>query len=566
MKKVLFFGFTVFTFLTNAQVGIGTSTPDASAKLQIDATDKGFLPPRVALTSLTDQSTIATPAEGLLVYCTGTAGLAEGYYYWEGSTWVKMSNTANTLDMGYVLAWPSNATPPGYLLPLSGGTYNWADYPEFQTFNSTYASQFITASTATTFTLKSINSGGRFLRGSTTAGTDQDDATSLPTTAFTAATAGAHVHEVNPPSTSSSSDGAHSHTYQDAYFAENRSISGNNKYGLSAGSDYDNNFIWRTSSDSYSNYASDINTSTSGSHAHFTDIAAFNSGNNGDHSHNITGGDAETRPINTSVIWVLKVKPTATTGNITINNTSAGATSASNGITIASNNIKLGGTLSEHTTIATAGKNLNITGTGAVGIGTATPAASAALDISSTNKGVMLPNMTQAQMNAIASPATGLLVFCSDCSPVGFRFYNGTTWSELMPVKQVALYNSAASTPANTVIAWTDLRYNSVSSANMSWNAGSTSCTLTNGKYLVEWGTTRVMNDYAGLDFYLNNSLYRGGAPYSRAENGGGTNWGGNSRRYAVIDATSAAQVLQFKSDAGWALGAGAELKIEKLD
>ena len=190
MKKIIIYLVGFLSWYAHAQVGIGTTTPDASAKLQIDATDKGFLPPRVALSSLTDQITITTPAEGLLVYCIGTAGLAEGYYYWEGSTWVKMSNTANTLDMGYVLAWPSNASPPGYLLPLSGGTYNWADYPEFQTFNGTYASQFITASTATTFTLKNINGSGRFLRGSTTAGTDQDDATALPTTAFTAATAG----------------------------------------------------------------------------------------------------------------------------------------------------------------------------------------------------------------------------------------------------------------------------------------------------------------------------------------------------------------------------------------
>ena len=542
-----------------AQVGIGTTTPDASAKLQIDATNKGFLPPRVALSSLTDQTTIAAPAEGLLVYCTGTAGLAEGYYYWEGSTWVKMANTANTLDMGYVLAWPSNATPPGYLLPLSGGTYNWADYPEFQTFNATYASQFITASTATTFTLKNINSTGRFLRGGTTAGTDQIAGTKLPVTPFTLSTAGAHQHSIDPPGAWSSTEGNHTHPHNATGGQWNPGLAFNNGYYTTGG--YDN--TWGELNEVFT-AALDIQ--SAGSHAHWTDIGAFNSSWNGDHSHSISGGDTETRPINTSVIWVIKVKPTATTGNLSINNTYTGGTSASNGVSLASNNIKLGGTLSETTTIATAGNNLNITGTGGVGIGTSTPAASAALDISSTNKGVLLPNMTSAQMNAIASPATGLLVFCSNCSPVGFRFYNGTTWSELMPVKQLAFYNTGASTLANSTIGWTDVRYNSVSSANMSWDAGFTSCTLSNGRYLVEWGTTRVMNDFTGIDFYLNNNIYRGGAPYARAENGGGTNWGGNSRRYAVIDASTSAQVLQFKSDFSWPLGSGAELKIEKLD
>jgi hypothetical protein len=407
MKKIVLLSFLFVGFQTFAQVGVGTNTPDASAQLDVVATDKGLLPPRVALTSLTDQTTIASPAEGLLVYCTGTAGLAEGYYYWEGATWVKMANTTNSLDMGYVLAWPSNATPPGYLLPLSGGTYNWADYPEFQTFNSTYASQFISSSNATTFTLKDINTTGRFLRGNSTAGTDQVAGTKLPTVPFAVSTAGAHVHSVDPPSTTSSTDGSHSHTYNDAYYAENRGLAGNNKFGTSANSDYDNNFIWRTNTGSNSDYASDINTSSNGSHSHATDISAFNSASNGDHTHTISGGDAETRPINTSVIWVLKVKPTATTGNLTINNTYAGATSASNGVTLTSNNIKLGGTLTEATTINKNGNNLNLSGSGNVVI---TGDVTATGTIRSAAAGQVL-NVTMLPPNATGSVSVSTTTF-----------------------------------------------------------------------------------------------------------------------------------------------------------
>ena len=47
--KIVFF--LLFPFLANAQTGIGTTTPNASAKLAVTATDKGFLPPRVALTA-----------------------------------------------------------------------------------------------------------------------------------------------------------------------------------------------------------------------------------------------------------------------------------------------------------------------------------------------------------------------------------------------------------------------------------------------------------------------------------------------------------------------------------
>jgi hypothetical protein len=48
---------------------------------------------------------------------------------------------------------------------------------------------------------------------------------------------------------------------------------------------------------------------------------------------------------------------------------------------------------------------------GNVGIGTATPNASAILDVQSTTKGVRMPNMTTTEKNAIASPAAGLMVF-----------------------------------------------------------------------------------------------------------------------------------------------------------
>jgi hypothetical protein len=74
-----------------AQTGIGTTTPNASAKLEVYATNKGFLPPRVTLTSTTDATTIASPAEGLLVYNIGSVGLQAGYYYWNGANWATIA-------------------------------------------------------------------------------------------------------------------------------------------------------------------------------------------------------------------------------------------------------------------------------------------------------------------------------------------------------------------------------------------------------------------------------------------------------------------------------------------
>jgi len=56
------------------------------------------------------------------------------------------------------------------------------------------------------------------------------------------------------------------------------------------------------------------------------------------------------------------------------------------------------------------------------------PDASAMLDIKSTSKGLLLPRMTQAQMNAIANPAEGLTVYCTDCTEAGMYAWNGTNW------------------------------------------------------------------------------------------------------------------------------------------
>lgn len=63
-----------------------------------------------------------------------------------------------------------------------------------------------------------------------------------------------------------------------------------------------------------------------------------------------------------------------------------------------------------------------------VGIGTATPHASAQLEISAANKGLLIPRVTQA--NRPASPTTGLLIYQTDNTP-GFYYYDGISWKQL---------------------------------------------------------------------------------------------------------------------------------------
>ena len=66
--------------------------------------------------------------------------------------------------------------------------------------------------------------------------------------------------------------------------------------------------------------------------------------------------------------------------------------------------------------------------TGSAGIGTVVPNASSLLEMVSTSKGLLIPRMTIAQRNAIATPATGLLIYLTDGTK-GFYYYSGTGWA-----------------------------------------------------------------------------------------------------------------------------------------
>jgi hypothetical protein len=82
---------------THGQVVIITddasyTTPASGAILDVKSETKGFLAPRVSLTSTADVTTVASPVTGLLVFNTNTLitnGSGQGYYYWDGSLWAR---------------------------------------------------------------------------------------------------------------------------------------------------------------------------------------------------------------------------------------------------------------------------------------------------------------------------------------------------------------------------------------------------------------------------------------------------------------------------------------------
>ncbi|OCB73412.1 hypothetical protein B0A79_19650 [Flavobacterium piscis] len=88
LKTFLLLFFFLITLIGNAQIGIGTTTPDATSILDINSTEKGILAPRM---TTAQRTAITTPAQGLLVYDTD---LKLFYYFSSPSGWLPLLNSS----------------------------------------------------------------------------------------------------------------------------------------------------------------------------------------------------------------------------------------------------------------------------------------------------------------------------------------------------------------------------------------------------------------------------------------------------------------------------------------
>ena len=157
--------FLVFVTNSFAQVGIGTTTPDASSALDVTATNKGLLVPRVALTGCADTATVASPATSLLVYNNATAGtspntVTPGYYYFNGTKWERLTNGGANSVGAFTTATTNGATITGGILQLApassstGGvvTTGAQTFGGIKTFSSTITSTVATGTAPFTVT------------------------------------------------------------------------------------------------------------------------------------------------------------------------------------------------------------------------------------------------------------------------------------------------------------------------------------------------------------------------------------------------------------------------------
>ena len=171
--------------------------------------------------------------------------------------------------------------------------------------------------------------------------------------------------------------------------------------------------------------------------------------------------------------------------------------------------------------------------TGSAGIGTVVPTASSLLEMVSTSKGLLIPRMTTTQRNAIATPATGLLIYLTDGTK-GFYYYSGTAWAAVGSTTSAnkALSNLSATTSvsqsllpgvANSVDlgsatkTWKDVYASGYIAGNAFVKTGGTSSqylmadgSISTGPSLANYMDLTNNQTISGVKTFSNNALFAG--------------------------------------------------------
>jgi hypothetical protein len=114
MKKKLYLvaaSCLLFSFKTNAQVGIGTTVVENDLLLKVSSTNKGILIPNLTIPNLNASAPVTNPALGLLAYNKATG--KQGFNFWDGTKWNELVDTRNIYSvLGLTISYSvSNSSP-----------------------------------------------------------------------------------------------------------------------------------------------------------------------------------------------------------------------------------------------------------------------------------------------------------------------------------------------------------------------------------------------------------------------------------------------------------------------
>lgn len=230
MRPIIFLLTLCICQSINAQVGVGTLTPDPSAQLDVRSETKGFLLPRL---DLSQRNNITSPAQGLIIFQKDNT---PGFYIYINSDWQKLTAETAGVSAGDVKYSYQQTNHEGWYL-LNG-----------QAVSSLPATAQLNAS--------SLGMGSslpdtrdRVAKHSAAAG----EATGSLNASNNITLARNNLPNVSLTALSS---GDHSHSYQDAYWSS-QYYGNHGLRGANAREDYDNARV-------YSYYTTD----GSGSHTH----------------------------------------------------------------------------------------------------------------------------------------------------------------------------------------------------------------------------------------------------------------------------------------------------------
>lgn len=96
MKNILFhLTLILITIQGQAQVAIGTTSPNVNSILELNSDHLGFLLPRVALSSTSVSSPLGAFVAGITIYNTATVGdVTPGLYFSDGIKWISISEAS----------------------------------------------------------------------------------------------------------------------------------------------------------------------------------------------------------------------------------------------------------------------------------------------------------------------------------------------------------------------------------------------------------------------------------------------------------------------------------------
>lgn len=273
MKKLIYSILLIVTFShLHAQVGIGTNTPNSSAILELQSTDRGILLPRM---TSAQRNAIVTPANGLQVFDINT----NSFWYFNGTLWI---NTITEASYGDVKSGFQSGDHSGWVLLDGRAVSSLSANQQVVAANLGFGSSIPDATSAY------LVQNGSALGTVTGSNTTIINRNNLPnvTLSGSTSTTGSHDH-ITAPATSltSSSNGAHTHTGTTDSDSHTHTISGYNSgtgaNGIVLNSNADATLRYKaTSSDSHTHT---FTTGSNGNHTHTVTIPA-----DGNHSHTVT--------------------------------------------------------------------------------------------------------------------------------------------------------------------------------------------------------------------------------------------------------------------------------------